>query len=97
MPHMLGSYMDSMFFVSRELVRSRPRTFYENALRMVNGTAPLLAVDTEERVAAASERYSMASWQTRKFKLETMVLERLWHVIFRQEPLLPTRPSCIAA
>ena len=72
-PALVHCYFNSMFMVTGARLMQRPRAFYERLLALVDGTREPLLDNTGKVLPAPKQQ---------PFKLESSILEVLWHMIF---------------
>jgi hypothetical protein len=79
-PQRLRFYANSLFAVTRERIRARPRGWYAHMLSRLSGGAPARCdgPDTRRRAGAATRLVG-----------DCHVLEKSWHVVFGEDPALP--------
>ena len=77
----IGAYCCSQFLVSRSRIMEQPKSYYENILRVADGTIP----DHCERVGPSYEKY-VGQRLSYCYQLEFM-----WHHVFGEPIRLPLR------
>lgn len=79
-PRAFRFFANGLFAVSRERVRARPRAWYAAAAARLSGSAPARCdgPDTRRRAGASNRLVG-----------DCHVLEKAWHVVFGESPILP--------
>ena len=80
-PPELRFYANGLFVATRERIRARPRAFYIDLAERLAGARPSLCDVPDTRGRKSRDKVRKVG--------DCHLLEKLWHVVMGEEPLLP--------
>ena len=88
-PRRLRFYANGLFLASASRIRARPLALYERLLDRLEGRAPLRCVDARDKRLAAYAPWANETSRLAPAEIDCLMLEKLWHVLLGEQPVLP--------